>query len=179
MTSSQNGYPAIPVATYDGPLPRLRRWAIPGTDRHLILRDGSAGFVLVVFALWFHEKIERLDLGVWDEWGWAYRDVRGATVLSNHASATAADLNATRHPLGVPTAQTFTPGQMKKIRRKLRWWGGVLRWGGDYANRPDAMHFELDKPLAAAERLARRLMLTRLGRRVLEANPGARQVIKS
>lgn len=176
---SQNGYPGFESTRFDGPLPRLRKWVIPGIDRHLILRDGSAGFVLVWFALWFHDKIERLDLGVWDEWGWAYRPVRGATVLSNHASATAADLNATRHPLGVPTDRTFTKVQQRRIRRRLWWLGGLIRWGGDYQTRPDAMHVELDKPLAVAERWARKLIYTKRGRMILAANPGAREAILS
>ncbi|MDQ6524331.1 M15 family metallopeptidase [Nocardioides sp. LHD-245] len=179
MPTSQNGYPALDSST-TGPLPRLRRWTIPGTHRHLLLRDGAVGFLLVFLASWFHGKIERLDLGVWDEWGWAARPIRGSSTISNHASGTAADLDATRHPLGVPTLDTFTPRQAKRIRRKLRYrFLGLIRWGGDYAGRPDAMHFEVVGSLRACERLARLLMKTRRGRRILAANPGARAVIKS
>ena len=180
MTRSQNGWQVLDHDT-TGPAPRLRRWAIPGTGRHLILRDGSAGFVLVHLALWFHETIERLDLGVWDEWGWAPRPIRGSTTVSNHASGTAMDLNATRHPLGVPTASTFTTAQARRIRHRLRWlYQRRIRWGGDYTRRPDAMHFELHEcTLRQAERLARRLMRTSRGRRVLAANPTAKEVILS
>src|SRR4051812_28143633 len=96
---SQNGYPVIETNRTTGSLPRLRKWIIPGTDRHVFLRDGSVGFVLVHLALWFHNTIERLDRGVWDEWGWAVRPVRGQTTgYSNHAAGAAEDLNATLHP---------------------------------------------------------------------------------
>lgn len=178
MSTSQNGYPVLEVR-YDGPLPRLRRWVIPGTGRHLILRDGSAGFVLLHLALWLHETVERIDHGVWDEWGWASRPVRGSsTTTSNHASGTACDLNATLHPLG--KRGTFSPAQAKRIRRRLRiMYLGMVRWGGDYRIRADEMHFELVRPLGSVERLARGLMRTKRGRRILAANPGAREVIES
>ncbi|WP_418061723.1 M15 family metallopeptidase [Pimelobacter simplex] len=180
MTSSQNGYPALTSRT-TGPLPRLRLWKLPGVERHFLLRDGSVGFILIHLILWFHERIERLDLGTWDEWGWAARMVRGSVdVVSNHESGSAADVNATRHPLGVPTARTYTATQQRKIRRRLRIvFLGLIRWGGDYKNRPDSMHFEVIGGLRACERLARVLMKTSRGRRILAANPGAEKVILS
>lgn len=181
MLTAQNGYPVLETNRTDGTLPRLRRWVIPGTGRYLYLRDGSVGFVLVHLALWFHERIERLDLGVWDDWGWAVRPVRGqASGYSNHAAGAAADLNATRHPRGVPVASTFTGRQLRAIRLRLMVYAGVIRWGGDYAySEPDGMHFEVIKPLAVVEKLARRLMRTPRGRRILAANPGAADVIRS
>ena len=184
MSTSVNGWPVLSSST-TGPLPRLRRWVIPTpgepADRHLILRDGSAGFLLAHLALWFHEKVERLDVGVWDEWGYAYRPIRGGGSYSNHASGTAMDLNATRHPLGVATSKTFTPTQVKLIRARLRFYGGRIDWGGDWTSRPDAMHFELapGTTLAGVEKRARDLLDTGRGRRVLDANPGARAVITS
>ena len=180
MSTSQNGWPAL-TGRQSGPLPRLRRWLIPGTGRHLILRDGSAGFVLAHFALWWHERVERLDTGVWDEWGWAPRPIRGSTTVSNHSSGTAMDLNATQHPLGRPVHATFTAREASRIRRRVAWarYGGVLRWGGDYRARPDGMHVELVRPLASVERVGRRLAKTSRGRRLLAANPGAKEVIYS
>jgi hypothetical protein len=176
------GWPVL-TSTTTGPLPRLRKWWIPDTDRHIFLRDGSAGFVLVHLILWFHERIEDIDDGIWDEWGYAYRMVRGSTSSwSEHAAGTAADLNATRHPLGVPTTKTFSAWQILRIRWRLRRvYRGVIMWGGDYKNRPDAMHFEIapGKTLADCERLARRLMRTKRGQRILEDNTGARAVILS
>jgi hypothetical protein len=176
--TSQNGYSVLDNRT-TGDLPRLRKWKMPDIDRHFLLRDGSVGFILMHLLLWFHEVVERLDVGVWDEWGWAARMVRGSDdIVSNHASGTAADVNATRHPLGVPTARTFTAAQQRKIRRRLRVvFLGLIRWGGDYTRRPDSMHFEVVGSLRACERLARALMKTPRGRRILAANPGARATI--
>lgn len=169
MATSQNGWRTISAA-------ETRKWIVPGTGRHLVLNPAHAGFVLVWLALWFHEVIERLDLGEWDEWGWASRPIRDSAVTSNHASGTAEDLNATRHPLGVPTKTTFTPIQVRKIHRRLRFTFGVIRWGGDYTTRPDAMHFEIvgspDKVRVLAFYLAR----TPRGRRIIKANPGYRRV---
>lgn len=187
--TSENGYLVLFENRTTGSLPRLRKWIVPGTEdetgkpRHLFLRDGSVGFVLVWIALWFHEVIERLDLGIWDEWGWAVRPVRGQlTGYSNHASGSAEDLNATRHPRGVPIAKTFTPVQIRRIRRMLRIRTlGFVRWGGDYKTTVDGMHFEIapGAKLSTIERIAKTLALSSRGRRILAANPGAREVIYS
>lgn len=180
MATTVNGWTVLESNRTDGALPRLRKWHVPGTNRHLYLRDGAAGFVLMHLILWFHEKIERLDLGVWDEWGWAVRPVRGQTSgYSNHAGGVAGDLNATRHPLGVPVAHTFTAKQARAIRLRLKLYRGLIIWGGSWS-RPDGMHFELARAnLSRLEKLARRLMLTRRGKRILAANPGAKKVIQS
>jgi hypothetical protein len=167
-----------------GPLPRLRKWDIPGANRHLYLRDGAAGFALVHFALWWHHAISRLDGGTWDEWGWAVRPIRGQTSgFSNHASGTAEDLDATQYPRGVSIGRVFTARQIRRIRVRLamRKYGGLLRWGGDFQTTPDGMHVEIapGMTLAAAERVAKRLMDTPRGRAILAANPGARKVIES
>lgn len=165
MSTSQNGWPAPPAAT--------RKWIIPGAERHLILADGPAGFILAHLTLWFHEKVERLNIpgDVWDEWGYAFRPIRGDdTTLSNHASGTAADLNATRHPLGV--RGTFAKAwQYVAIRTRLLMYAGAIRWGGDYHTRADEMHFEINKDRATVERIARRLIDTPRGRRIMAANP--------
>jgi hypothetical protein len=175
---SQNGYYVLETNRTTGPLPRLRKWHVPGVDRHIFLRDGSGGFLLVYLALWFHENIEKLDAGIWDEWGWAVRPVRGqSSGYSNHASGTAEDLNATKHPRGVPTRNTFSSAEIDEIHKHLATYDGCIRWGGDYQNTPDGMHFELNKDLAAVEKKARELSQTPRGQRILEANPGADDVI--
>lgn len=176
MTLSQNYWPVISSTRTTGAHPRLRKWIIPGTGRHLYARDGSAGFLLALFALWFHERIEALDGGVWDEWGWANRPVRGGVDPSNHASGTAVDLNATRHPLGA--RGTFARRlAYVRIRARLARMGGAIRWGADYTVRADEMHFEIVRPLVECEAIARRLTHTRRGKALLAANPGAREVI--
>lgn len=180
MATSENTYPVLFDNRTTGDLPRLRKWQIPGVDRHLYLRDGSTGFVLVHNALWFDAKIERLDLGVWDDWGWAVRPIRGQTTgYSNHSSGTATDLNATRHPRGVSIKSTFTTSQIAAIHKRLEFYDGAIRWGGDYHSTPDGMHFEIYKPIEEVEKLALRLVNTPRGEAILKANPGALAIIKS
>lgn len=180
MSLTVNGWTVLASNRTTGALPRLRRWYVPGAGRHIYLRDGAAGFLLIHLALWFHEKLERLDVGVWDDWGWAVRPVRGQTTgYSNHAGGVAEDLNATRHPIGVAVSRTFTPAQIRRIRWRLRIYRGLIIWGGAWT-RPDGMHFELaPATLSRVERVARLLMLTPRGRRILKANPGAKEVITS
>jgi hypothetical protein len=183
MATSANGFIAFTTARTTGPLPRLRKWRIPGADRHLILRDGSVGFLLIHFALWWHEKVNDLSRPgtVWDEWGWAFRPIRGQTSgLSNHASGTAMDLDATAHPLGVPISRTFQAWQTAKIRARIRFYRGILRWGGEWS-RPDGMHIEIAPGvgLARCEKRARQLMGTPRGKRILAANPGAEKAIRA
>lgn len=181
--TSQNGLSVLFDNKTSGECPRLRKWIVPGTDRHLYLRDGSVGFVLVHFAYWFHRRVERLDAGTWDDWGWAVRPIRGQTSgYSNHASGSAMDLNAVQHPLGsVGTFAYRVRGvwAYARIRAHLLRYRGCIRWGGDYTGRKDEMHFEVNKPLSECELVARRLMSSPAGRRVLEQNPGAREVILS
>lgn len=175
MATSQNGWRVLP---YGSGL--LHTWKEPDSGITIRLRNGSAGFLLVFLLSWFHKKVERVNEGQKDDWGHAVREIREGVQMSNHASGTAEDINATQHPLGVATSRTFTPLQQRRIRRKLRvTFLGTIRWGGDYRNRPDSMHFEIDKGMAACERLAKVLMKTRRGKRILKANPGQKKVIKS
>lgn len=184
MATSQNGYPVLFSNRTTGPHPRLRKLVIPlkkGDPRHFFVRDGSPALHLGTFALWWHERLEPINQGIWDEWGWAVRPVRGQTSgYSNHASGTAIDIDATEHPRGVATSRTFTAEEINKIHRRLRFHDGVLRWGGDYSGTPDGMHVELDKPIADAERVARKKLIdSPRGKRILSANPGLLAVIMS
>lgn len=149
MATSQNGWPAN-----DRNL--TKSWKIPGTTRAIRLESGDAGYVLVHFAAWFDANIEIIDTGELDDWGYAERPIRGSTTtLSNHASGTAEDLNATRHPLAV--VNTFSKAQAAKIRAKLKEYDGVIRWGGDYNGRKDEMHFEINASKARVTAVAKKL----------------------
>lgn len=172
--NSQNGWPAL-VA--DSKL--LHRWRIPTKAgvRELTLRNGSAGFLLCHFALFLADKVEPIATGQLDDWGYAYRPIRGDDDLSNHASATAVDLNALKHPLGVE--DTWTDKQESLMRRRLAMYRGCIRAGFDYQGRVDAMHFEINRDLGACEARATALMRTTRGLQLLEANPGQRAVILS
>lgn len=159
---------------------RLYTWHVT-EETTLRLRNGSAGFLLVHAAICFDRRVEDIDRnyrnGELDDWGHAFRPVRGYAQLSRHAYGLAEDLNATEHPLGVD--HTFTEAEVALIRRRVSKYDGCIRWGGDYSGRVDAMHFEIDRPLADCERVARRLMKSPVGRYILTNNPGQREVILS
>lgn len=134
--TSQNGWPVNPpLVTRD----------VPGTNIRLRVAEGPAGDVLIHVASQVSARVEDASMdseaGERDDWGYAYRNVRGGEAVSNHASGTAIDLNATRHPLSV--RDTFTPTQVDEIHRILGEVDNVVRWGGDYQNRADEMHFEI------------------------------------
>lgn len=136
MPESQNGYIANEPK-------RIRTWTIPGTARKVRLRFGAPGLLLVEFAAWFDMNIERIDTDQLDDWGYAERPIRGGQELSNHASGTALDLNALKHPMGM--RDTFSRDQANAIRHWLSFHEHCVRWGGDYKIRPDEMHFEIVK----------------------------------
>ena len=133
--TSQNGWTVIPS----------------GTDRRLVkiprilgrVRKGDVATIFADLVTYFDEHVEDVDQGE-DDWGYAFRSIRGqSSGYSNHASATAVDINATQHPLGA--SGTFSRKQTDKIRAMLRnRYLNKVRWGGDYRGRKDEMHFEID-----------------------------------
>jgi hypothetical protein len=143
---SQNGWPVDP--------PRHSR-LIPGTNTKVMVADGPAGDVLLSVLSQVAKRVETPDGGKLDDWGYAHRAVRGSTDTSNHASATAVDINATRHPLG--KRGTFSPAQVAEIHKILAEHGNVVRWGGDYSGRVDEMHFEINANQAAVAKAAANL----------------------
>ena len=150
METSYNGYPA----SKDPNEIKIKSYPVKGTDRKLRCAE-SVGPLLAGFAAEFHELIEPIDQGTYDDWGYAYRMVRGnPTKLSCHSSGTAIDLNATQHPLG--NAGTFPPEKAPMIQALAKKYG--LTWGGDYKNRKDEMHFEIS--ISAAKAAA---LITKLG----------------
>lgn len=148
---SQNGWTVITKSTSA----KLVTYKVPGTAHGLLLRRGDAGVLLVDFARWYNRHVEKLSLyKAGDDYGWSYRKIRGSTTTySNHASGTAMDLNATRHPLGTTAAHSFTQAQIDKIHKRLKRYSGVIRWGGDYVHRKDPMHFEINKGVAATHKV--------------------------
>jgi len=132
---SYNGWPASKDQAEIG----IKSYPVPGTLIKLRCAEKVAP-LLVGFAAEFHNLIEELDVGSLDDWGYAYRDVRGVPgKLSNHASGTAIDLNATKHLLGA--VGTFEPGKVPMLRALTKKYG--LTWGGDYKGRKDEMHYEI------------------------------------
>ena len=135
MLTSYNGWPASKDQGEIG----IKSYPVPGTLIKLRCAEKVAP-LLVGFAAEFHNLIEPLDVGSLDDWGYAFRMVRGtADKLSNHASGTAIDLNAAKHPLG--QVGTFDPGKVPMLRALTKKYG--LTWGGDYKGRKDEMHYEI------------------------------------
>lgn len=177
MRRSQNGWPVLNPES-----PTLHTWTLPPRiDRRVRLRGGSAGFLLVLFAELWHDKVEAIDGPPLDDWGHNVRTIGDSQTYSNHASGTALDLNATQHPQHVGVSRTFTAGQVDTIHQlligRLR---STLRWGGDWSPaNVDGMHVELGVSLGRAEGVARALIDSTRGKRLLALNPGQRQVILS
>ena len=135
MLTSYNGWPASKNQDEIG----IKSYPVPGTLIKLRCAEKVAP-LLIGFAAEFDNLIEPLDVGSLDDWAYAYRDVRNVPgKLSNHASGTAIDLNASRHPLG--QIGTFESGKVPMLRALAHKWG--LTWGGDYKSRKDEMHFEI------------------------------------
>jgi len=147
---SFNGWPASKDRAEIG----IKSYAVPGTTLYIACAEKVAP-LLVNFAADFHRLIEDIDNGTLDDWGYCYRMIRGSTdKLSNHSSGTAIDLNARLHILG--KSGTFPEGKVPMLQVLCRKYG--LKWGGDYMNRKDEMHFEI--ALDAAKVAA---LITKLG----------------
>jgi len=76
----------------------------------------------------------------------APRFIRGSTVtLSNHAWATAFDVNVAWNPLGAQPALLHKIGSVRALVPLANAHG--FYWGGHFQTRPDGMHFELSRLL--------------------------------
>lgn len=149
--TSYNGYPASKDPAEIG----IKSYSVDGTALRLRCAS-SVGPLLAAFAAEFHKLIEPIDGGMLDDWGYAFRMVRGSTDrLSCHSSGTAIDLNATKHPLG--KVGTFPAEKVPMIRALAKKYG--LKWGGDYVNRKDEMHFEIEVSAIKAKDLITKLGL--------------------
>lgn len=146
--TSQNGYPVVDDRA------RLKAYDVGG--RVFWLHPGAPGWLLWHFLSWFDANIRDINPGVVDDWSWAVRPVRGSTDddITNHASGTAADVDATRWPLGAEPTSYLTPAEIARVRAQLKTYGGAIRWGGDYTGgRKDPMHFEINKDEAFCDRV--------------------------
>jgi hypothetical protein len=149
--TSYNGYPASKDPAEIG----IKSYSVDGTALRLRCAS-SVGPLLAAFAAEFNKLIEPIDGGTLDDWGYAFRMVRGSTDrLSCHSSGTAIDLNATKHPLG--KVGTFPAEKVPMIRALAKKYG--LKWGGDYVNRKDEMHFEIEVSPTKAKDLITKLGL--------------------
>jgi hypothetical protein len=135
VPTSQNGYPANN---------RSLIVTLTAGGVQFPVRKGACGELLMWAAERWHREVEPLVPGTC--WGYAERDIIGGTVISNHASGTAIDINAPQHPLATNPAGNFSPAQLSAVRRIIADTQGALRWGGDYVGRKDGMHVEINAP---------------------------------
>jgi len=136
MLQSHNGWPASKDAA------EIHIISVPIEGTKIKVRCAKAVAPLIAgFCKEFHELIEPIDEGSLDDWGYAFRMVRGSTdKLSNHASGTAIDLNASRHILG--KVGTFPAEKVPMIKALSKKYG--LIWGGsENWKRRDEMHWEI------------------------------------
>lgn len=155
MAYSYNGWLASRNPADFGGLEKL---VVAGEDFAPGVRAGDVHTVLQYVASELHARVEPVVRDDWhqaDDWGYNYRNNTNANNLSCHASGTAFDYNATRHPNR--KRGTFTPAQVKEIRKILAEVDDVVRWGGDFSGTPDEMHFEICKDARAVSAVAARL----------------------
>lgn len=134
MQFSQNGW----VASANRGAIKIKNYIIPGTTRNMTCAEAVAP-IFMAFLAEFHKSIEPIDEGIFDDYGYATpKLIPGSDVYSNHSSGTACDINSSRHPWH---RRTYKPFKKRKIRKLAAKFG--LRWGGDYKNSVDEMHFEV------------------------------------
>lgn len=135
MPNSYNGWSASPNPRDIGITPLV----VAGEPFSPGVRGGDVHTVLGYVAEQLHRRVEPIVRGDWhqaDDWGYAYRQNRNANNLSCHASGTAIDYNATRHPNS--KRGTWTGTQKAEIARILAEVNHTVR---NLAN--DEMHFEI------------------------------------
>lgn len=140
---SQNGWPAFHTPA-EGKFVRFnaggRGWWAANADVAVVAGE---------YITRFDQQVERVvqPEEKYDDWSFADRLVRGSTkAVSNHGSATAWDVNATRHLLGADnTFSDADEARLRAIVADLADDAGrpVLRWGGSYSGRLDEMHVEV------------------------------------
>ena len=123
----------------------------PGTIATLTRPDGlrlPLRKEIIPLVAWLITETERrgYDVRPGQTWGYACRPIRGYQVASTHSWGLAIDINAPANPMlhGRPgwaavhaAGRTDMPQWMPPLWNKYG-----FRWGGDYASRQDAMHYE-------------------------------------
>lgn len=129
---SQNGWPVVGKAECD-----------QGPFLGVHFPNGILHGAVAAIALWqmrrYEATVEPIKAG--GCWGWDVKKIEGSSDYSNHASATAWDINAPAHPMRVAPEHYFTPAQIAACKAIEHASGGALRWGGEFS-RPDGMHWE-------------------------------------
>jgi hypothetical protein len=90
-------------------------------------------------------------------WGYNCRAIAGSSAPSNHSWGLSVDINAPKNPM-TSVLVTDMPGWMPDL-----WNAYGFRWGGDYINKKDAMHYEFMGSVADATRFTALARQNRLG----------------
>ena len=122
------------IVTVD--VPQLARLGAAKVSFHRL----GAAQLQKLFSDW--EQAGLIDRVISWDGAWAPRFIRGSrTTLSNHAWATAFDINARWNPLGARPALKGFKGCTRELV-DIAVANGFF-WGGHFKTRPDGMHFEL------------------------------------
>ena len=137
---SQNGWPAYAnTRHFTRFIAAGQGWWAANADVAVVFKE---------FIERFDKEVEEVTQAKLDDWSYANRLVRGSSsVVSNHGSATAIDLNALKHPRGVHnTFSTAKAARVRKIKNAITDNGGdpVLRLGMDFTSTVDDMHVEIN-----------------------------------
>jgi hypothetical protein len=154
MASAQNGWPVIPDTAAGRR--KLADLVLPGgpMDHPVRVLKGDVEAIASWHVRQYHRRVEPIKSA--GCWGWNVRKIGDGPDWSNHAAATAWDLNAPDNPDGVPTRKVMTPAQIHECHKLERESDGVLRWGGDWSD-PDAMHWEVVGTRAQAAAFAKKI----------------------
>lgn len=138
---TQSGYPVI--TSYGDP--RIKKLVVSGVNIAPGVLKGDVYTILGWVAAKFNSTVSQLISG--QCWGFAPKQVTGGYGWSNHAGATAIDLNSVRFPQGT---RRMSRKQVRACRIIIKACKGVVRWGGDYTGSSlvDQMHFEIDDSMA-------------------------------
>lgn len=141
MTKSYNGWEADPNPSKIG----VERYKVPTMDRTILVQETTAPLFLALM-MDYDKTVDPIEPGIYDDWSFCYRNVRGRDYLSNHASGTALDLNAAKYPMNRHNMTLKQRQACRALVKKYR----VIQWGGDFS-RIDEMHFEIKPGVTKAQ----------------------------
>ena len=161
MATSYNGWPASPDASAIGV---TNAFNVHGADFPGGMKTGAISVVFGYLVDALHTRVEPMDTDPsngspgYGAWGYSYRDnVNNPGSLSCHASGSAIDYNAPRHPNGTSTGPSGGGGwsgdQYVEVCEILDEICGALDW----LTSNDPMHFEADVDPATMDQIASQL----------------------
>lgn len=122
------------------PIPQLRKILGPSAPEVMRFHKIGATQLQRLWEEWEREDVLKHVLSY--AGAFVPRFQRGSTTaLSNHAYASAFDINAPQNPLRSTPAAVGKQGCVRELVPIAHKWG--FYWGGHFEDRPDGMHFEL------------------------------------